>query len=260
MRNLQRAGGHLDAKKLRELLDDVGAGKVSTEAAMEALAFLPYEDIGHARIDHHRHLRTGVPEVILSQGKSLEQVAEIAEAMLRAGSRVIITRVDGNRAAQLGRAFPAAAQYPTARIVAIDAAPLDRVPGVAVLSAGTSDIPVAEEAAITAELMGNEVERYFDVGVAGLHRLLAVAPRLQKLRAAVVVAGMDGALPSVTAGLVSCPVVAVPTSTGYGAAFNGLAPLLTMLNSCAPGVSVVNIDNGFGAGVVASMINRCRSE
>ncbi len=227
---------------------------------MSALSRLPYEDLGHSRVDHHRQLRTGIPEVILSEGKTGEQVMEIARSMVEGGSRVLVTRVAADRARDLLSVFPHAVHHDSARMVSIDASPLQAVPGVTVLTAGTSDIPVAEEAAITAQVMGNAVERHFDVGVAGLHRLLDVLPRLADARVVIVAAGMDGALPSVVAGLVACPVVAVPTSTGYGAAFGGISALLTMLNSCSPGVSVVNIDNGFGAGVLAGMINRGRAE
>lgn len=227
---------------------------------MRSVAVLPYEDLGHARVDHHRELRTGLPEVILAEGKSIGQVVEIANAMIAAGSRTIITRVQSEDASRLLDVFPEAEWHAHGRLVAVDPQPVERVAGVAVITGGTSDIPVAEEAAVTAELMGNAVDRYFDVGVAGLHRLLAVLPQLARCRVVVAVAGMDGALPSVTAGLVSAPVIAVPTSTGYGAAFGGVSALLTMLNSCAPGVSAVNIDNGFGAGVIASMINRGTSD
>jgi NCAIR mutase (PurE)-related protein len=250
----------LDAKKLRELLENVRAERVGVEDALRALSRLPYEDLGHARVDHQRQLRTGVPEVILSEGKSTQQVVEITESMLEAGSRVLVSRVDPDRAVELLARFPRAVHHRSARMVSIDPHPLERVPGVAVLTAGTSDIPVAEEAAVTADLMGNGVERHYDVGVAGLHRLLAILPRLEKARVVVVAAGMDGALPSVVAGLVSCPVIAVPTGIGYGASFGGVSALLTMLNSCSPGVCVVNIDNGFGAGVLAGMINRGRAE
>lgn len=246
----------MDPRKLRDLLENVRDGSMSVDDAVRATALLPFEDLGHTRVDHHRELRTGLPEVILAQGKSVEQVLEIAESMIRAGSRVIVTRAQDDLAALILESFPEARRHPGARMVSIDLRPLERVPGVAVLSAGTSDIPVAEEAAVTAELMGNSVERHFDVGVAGLQRLLGVLPSVSRARVVVAVAGMDGALPSVVAGLVASPVIAVPTSTGYGAAFGGVSALLTMLNSCAPGVSVVNIDNGFGAGVLASMTNR----
>jgi NCAIR mutase (PurE)-related protein len=246
----------VDPRKLRELLENVRDGKVSVEDAVRATALLPFEDMGHARVDHHRELRTGLPEVILAEGKSVEQVLDIAASMTRAGSRVIVTRVQEDVAARIEESFPKARRHTSARMVSIDPWPLEGVPGVAVLTGGTSDIPVAEEAAVTAELMGNVVERHFDVGVAGLHRLLEALPSVSRARVVVAVAGMDGALPSVTAGLVASPVIAVPTSVGYGAAFGGVSAMLTMLNSCAPGVCVVNIDNGFGAGVLASMINR----
>lgn len=245
----------MDPTKLRELLEKVRLGEVTVSAAMTALARLPYENIGHSRVDHHRQLRTGIPEVILSEGKSLKQVTEVAQAMARAGTRLLITRVEAGRAEALVAAVPLAVHHEAARIVSVDPEPLTPVPGVTVVTAGTSDVPVAEEAAVTASLMGSGVERHFDVGVAGLHRLLDILPRLIESRAVIAVAGMDGALPSVVGGLVRCPVIAVPTSVGYGASFGGISALLTMLNSCSPGVCVVNIDNGFGAGVLAAMIN-----
>jgi pyridinium-3,5-biscarboxylic acid mononucleotide synthase len=247
-------------RRLRELLRSLQSGAVSVDEAVEALAYLPYEDIGEARIDHHRSVRQGRPEVVFGEGKSPEQIAEIVLALLRHSPRAMVTRAVPDAAERLLEVVPDALYHPAARLLIVDREPLERVPGVCVVSAGTSDLPVAEEAALTAETMGNGVDRVHDVGVAGLHRVLDCLPTLRRARAVVVVAGMDGALPSVVGGLVSAPVIAVPTSVGYGASFGGIAALLTMLNSCAPGVSVVNIDNGFGAGVLAAMINRGRMD
>ena len=218
---------------------------------------LPYEDIGFAKIDHHRAVRRGFPEVVFGSGKTAEQVAAIVERLASGADRVLVTKVDEPCSDAVRRLVPDAEYHPIARAITInrsEEAPSH--PGIMVISGGTSDIPVAEEAAITAELMGNAVERAYDIGVAGVHRLLDNLPRLREARVVVVVAGMEGALPSVVGGLVAVPVIAVPTSVGYGASFGGLAALLTMLNSCAAGVSVVNIDNGFGAGYLAALINR----
>ena len=227
------------------------------EEAYERLKVLPYEDMGFAAVDHHRALRCGFPEVIFCQGKQAEHVAKIAESILGRGSSLLATRIDQETAATLVGKFPGAVHNPTARTVYHPGAhPPQLVGCVLVISAGTSDLPVAEEAAVTAEATGSRVERIFDVGVAGMHRVLDHAARLREARAIVVAAGMEGALASVVGGLVDKPVVAVPTSVGYGASFGGLAPLLGMLNSCAAGVVVVNIDNGFGAGYAASLINR----
>ncbi len=229
---------------------------MSVEAAVESLRLLPYEDIGFAKVDHHRSLRDGFPEVVLGQGKSPEQVAAIASTLATRSGRVLVTRAAPEAFAAVSDAAPDARYHEVARCITIERVELARSPGVAVLSAGTADIPVAEEAAVTADLMGSAVDRIYDVGVAGIHRLLDHIDRLQAARAIVVVAGMEGALPSVVGGLVGIPVIAVPTSVGYGASFRGLAALLGMLNSCAAGVSVVNIDNGFGAGYLAAVINR----
>jgi NCAIR mutase (PurE)-related protein len=209
-----------------------------------------------AHIDQHRAIRCGFPEVVYGQGKTPEQVAQIVRRLSERNDRVLVTRVTPEMSAAVRADVPELEYHAAARILVLDRA-ADRVkkPGVFILSAGTADIPVAEEAALTADLMGNQIERIYDVGVAGIHRLLNQVDRLQRARVVVVVAGMDGALPSVVGGLVSVPVVAVPTSVGYGASFQGLAALLTMLNSCASGVAVVNIDNGFGAGVLASRMN-----
>ena len=247
-------------KLLKDLLDRVAAGAADPAEALEQLvdAFRaqPFEDLGFARVDHHRSIRQGFPEVILGLGKTPEQIAAIAGHIVSRGSTLLVTRA--SRAAyDAVRAVVLEAKYhETASIVTLRQQ--DVAPGkgtILVVSAGTADLPVAEEAAITAELMGNCVERLYDVGVAGLHRLLGEHKRLAAARVIIVVAGMEGALPSVVSGLVSAPVIAVPTSIGYGASFGGVAALLGMLNSCASGVSVVNIDNGFGAGNIASLIN-----
>jgi NCAIR mutase (PurE)-related protein len=230
------------------------------DEALGRLRRLPYEDIGFAEVDHHRALRRGFPEVILGQGKSREQVVAIAERLAAQSDKLLITRVDVEIYRAVEERLPDAQYHVDARAITLDRRREPRWPGVAVLCAGTSDLPVAEEAAVTAELMGSEVERSYDVGVAGIHRLLDKWEGLRAARALVVVAGMEGALPSVVAGLVAAPVIAVPTSVGYGASFGGLAPLLAMLNSCAAGVAVVNIDNGFGAGYLAAVINRQSQE
>lgn len=243
--------------QVRELLEHVREGEVRVEDALDKLRSLPYERVGDfAHLDQHRAIRCGFPEVIFGQGKTPDQVVEISRRLAEKNDRVLVTRVTPEMSAAVQKQFPGLVYYPSARILVLDKAN-ERVkkPGILVLSAGTADIPVAEEAALTADLMGNEVERLYDVGVSGIHRLLNQVNRLQKARVVIVVAGMDGALPSVVGGLVSVPVIAVPTSVGYGASFQGLAALLTMLNSCATGVAVVNIDNGFGAGVLASRIN-----
>jgi hypothetical protein len=229
---------------------------MSIEAAVADLRLLPYEDIGFAKIDHHRALRDSLPEVVLGEGKTPAQAAEIATRIADRAARLLVTRADAACAAAVLEALPEATYHETARAITLDREPARKDPGVTVLCGGTADLPVAEEAAVTAELMGNEVERVNDVGVAGIHRLLDHVAALQEARVLVVVAGMEGALPSVVAGLVAVPVIAVPTSVGYGASFGGIAALLAMLNACAAGVSVVNIDNGFGAGYQAAVINR----
>lgn len=226
------------------------------EAALGELRTLPYEDIGFAKVDHHRALRDWMPEVILGLGKTPEQVVGIARTLLERADRLLVTRLEPEAARALLEAIPDARHHEAARCVTVERVAVPKQEGVAVLCAGTADLPVAEEAAITAELAGNAVRRMYDVGVAGIHRLLDQVPALREQRALVVVAGMEGALPSVVAGLVTAPVIAVPTSVGYGASFRGLAPLLAMLNACAAGVGVVNIDNGFGAGYLAASINR----
>lgn len=242
---------------LLELLAEVQRGTLSPTAATERLASLPFEDLGHARIDHHRTLRTGLPEVIYAAGKSAAQTAEIFARMAASGVDVLTTRADEVTAAAVRVAFPEADYNAEARTLTLrQTAPAEPQGHVAVLCAGTSDLPVAEEAAITAELFNTRVTRIYDVGVAGLHRLLAVREELSRADAVIVCAGMEGALPSVVGGLVGVPVIAVPTSVGYGASFAGAAALLGMLNSCSPNVSVVNIDNGFGAAYTATLIAR----
>jgi NCAIR mutase (PurE)-related protein len=246
--------------ELQTLLEAVARGEVDTAAAharvLEVLRARPFEDLGFARVDHHRVLRQGFPEVVLGVGKTPAQIAAIAEVIVRRGSTLLVTRASAAAFDAVRTVVPNVMYYADAALIVL--AQQDAAPGhgtVVVAAAGTADLPVAEEAALTAELMGNRVERVYDVGVAGLHRLLAERARLAAARVIIVVAGMEGALPSVVAGLVSVPVIAVPTSVGYGASFGGIAALLGMLNSCATGVSVVNIDNGFGAAAVASAIN-----
>jgi pyridinium-3,5-biscarboxylic acid mononucleotide synthase len=248
----------MDQKTIHQLLQQVAKGGVSPDQALEQLRDLPFENLGFAHIDHHRTLRTGYPEVIFSQGKTQDQVITIAERLADRGSQVLATRVSSEIGQALVESFPRADYDATARTVVIrpaDAPPYAEQGLVVVVSAGTSDLPVAQEAVVTARTMGAKVEGIFDVGVAGIHRLLSYRERLRDARVIVVAAGMEGALASVVGGLVDVPVIAVPTSVGYGASFNGLAALLTMLNSCASGVLVVNIDNGFGAGYSAALIN-----
>jgi len=247
-------------KQLQDLLDQVAAGTLDPAAAKERLIAVlraqPYEDLGFARVDHHRSVRQGFPEVILGLGKTPAQIAAIAAEIVARGSTLLVTRASAAAYEAVRVLIPAAGYQAEAGLITLRQQ--DITPGkgtIIVAAAGTSDLPVAEEAACTAELMGNEVTRLYDVGVAGLHRLLGERERLNAARVIIVVAGMEGALPSVVAGLVSAPVIAVPTSIGYGASFGGIAALLGMLNSCASGVSVVNIDNGFGAASIASLIN-----
>ena len=242
---------------LLELLAQIQSGTLTPAAATERLAHLPYENLGHTRIDHHRGLRTGLPEVIYAQNKSPEQTTEIFTRMAASGTDVLATRVDDATAIAVLKALPAAVHHPQARALTLrqSAHPTPRG-HIAIICAGTSDVPIAEEAAITAELFNTRVTRLYDVGVAGLHRLLAVRDQLADADAIIVCAGMEGALPSVVGGLVGVPVIAVPTSVGYGASFDGAAALLGMLNSCSPNVTVVNIDNGFGAAYTAVLIAR----
>ena len=250
----------IEEHRLRDRLRAVADGRTDIDAAVDALRRLPYEDIGFAKVDHHRALRDAVPEVILGLGKTPEQIVEIAARVLERADRLLITRATPEAAAAVLAALPDAKHHEAARCLTVERVPVPRQPGITVVCAGTADLPVAEEAAVTAEIIGNDVRRLYDVGVAGIHRLLDHVPELREARAIVVVAGMEGALPSVVSGLVSAPVIAVPTSVGYGASFQGLAPLLSMLNSCAAGVGVVNIDNGFGAGYLAASINRIALE
>lgn len=251
----------MDRDALERLLREVRSGKVRIGEAAERLRTLPMEEMGFATLDLHRAIRKGFPEVVYGAGKTGEQILTILARLTAHGQTGLVTRVSPEILDAVLRKFPSATINAAARAVAVRSGRKPRPrPGVVVLSAGTSDIPVAEEAAFTAEVMGEGVTRVFDVGVAGLHRLLAHREALAKARVIIAVAGMEGALPSVVAGLVDCPVVAVPTSTGYGAGAGGFAALFAMLNSCASGVSVVNIDNGFGAGYVASLINRSKPQ
>ena len=247
----------MNAERLRKLFADVRARKITPDEAVARLRHLPFEDLGFAKVDHHRALRAGMPEVIFGKGKSPRQVAVIFSRLAQHGGNVLATRADEAQAAAVQALVPKAEYRELARAIVLRQERRKYGKGkIVVISAGTSDIPVAEEAVVTAELMGNDVRHLYDVGVAGIHRLLANRSVLADARVVVVCAGMEGALPSVVGGLVGVPVIAVPTSIGYGAAFEGLAALLGMLNSCASNVSVVNIDNGFGAGYVASLINR----
>jgi len=250
----------MDAEKLRQLLADVQSGGVSVDQALDRLRALPYDDIGYARLDLHRSLRQGLPEVVFCQNKTNEQAIGILERLWQHHDRVLATRVPAEMAAAIQSRLPAARYDPTARLLVLARTELPPLPADApyamVVTGGTSDLPVAEEAAQTAEFLGSRVERAYDVGVAGVHRLLNERERLFAADVVISVAGMEGALTSVVGGLVACPVIGVPTSVGYGASFNGLASLLSMLNSCAPGVAVVNIDNGFGAGLYAHLILR----
>jgi len=248
----------MDSERLVELLEQVRQKQMSVAQAVLRLRHLPYEDLGFAKIDHHRALRQGFPEVIMGQGKQAKEIAAIVRAMRRRNANILVTRVDAMQMAQLQRLRTGLKFHSSARAATWSGRAIKIVGKgtVLVVCAGTSDIPVAEEAILTAQMMGNRVDRLYDVGVAGIHRLLDNRHRLDTAAVLVVVAGMEGALPSVVGGLVDKPVIAVPTSVGYGASFHGLAALLGMLNSCAAGVTVVNIDNGFGAGFAASLINR----
>ena len=250
----------MDPERLRALLQAVQAGGTSITDALRELRELPFRTLEFARVDTHRHLRTGFPEVVLGQGKTPEQIAAILVQLASAGSTALATRVSAEAADVVLVAVPTARYLPVPRAIVLGPTPApDRGRGViAIVSAGTADIPVAEEAALTAELAGNRVDRLFDVGVAGIHRLLASREVVERAEIVIVVAGMEGALPSVVAGLFARPVIAVPTSVGYGASLGGIAALLSMLNSCAAGIAVVNIDNGFGAGQMAAMLNRKR--
>ncbi|MCS6914871.1 MAG: nickel pincer cofactor biosynthesis protein LarB [Myxococcales bacterium] len=246
----------MDPQRLRGLLEAVAQGRTDVDTAMQALARLPFADLGFARVDHHRALRTGVPEVVLAEGKQTDHLVAVVAELAAAGSNVLCTRASPEQAAAVRARLPGADYHATARLITLVQRPVERRGGgeVLVLSAGTSDLRVAEEAALVAEHLGCQVGRLYDVGVAGLHRLLAHLERLRQARVLIVVAGMEGALASVAAGVSGRPVIAVPTSIGYGASFGGLAALLAMLSSCAAGVTVVNIDNGFGAGYAAALV------
>jgi len=247
----------MNEKSLRNLLIGIKNNEISVDAGLDELKNLPFEDLGFAKIDHHRQLRQGFPEVIYCAGKTTEQIVTIVEKMAeRADNNILATRASYDVYEAVAARIPDVEYYDLARLIVLRRGEQEERGHILVVSAGTSDIPVAEEAAITAEVMGNRVERLYDTGVAGIHRLLCQTDKLLAARVIIVVAGMEGALVSVVGGLVNKPVIAVPTSVGYGASFGGLAALLAMLNSCASGVSVVNIDNGFGAGYQASLINK----
>lgn len=247
----------MNAESIRKLFEQVRKGTISPDEAVTRVRHLPFEDLGFAKVDHHRALRAGMPEVILGEGKTAAQVAGIFSRLAKHGGNVLATRASEKQFAAVKKKVRGVEYRELARAIVLQKDSTKYGKGmVAVVSAGTSDIPVAEEAVVTAEMMGNEVQHFYDVGVAGIHRLLANREALTKARVVIVCAGMEGALPSVVGGLVGVPVIAVPTSIGYGASFKGMAALLGMLNSCASNVSVVNIDNGFGAGYVASLINR----
>ncbi|MDP4208939.1 MAG: nickel pincer cofactor biosynthesis protein LarB [Bacteroidota bacterium] len=248
-------------EEIKKILQEVKDGKATVDSAMDLLRDLPFEDVGFAKIDHHRELRTGYPEVIFCAGKTIPQVVKIVEMMYDKGNNILGTRTTEEVAAKIQERFPETEYNEAARAFVIKRKTVEYSDSyISIVTAGTADIPVAEEAAITAEIFGNRVERIFDVGVAGIHRLYQRLDLIRGGKVIVAVAGMEGALASVIGGLVNKPIIAVPTSVGYGANFNGLSALLTMLNSCSAGVSVVNIDNGFGAGYIASMINRIGSE
>ena len=247
----------MDPRDLKQLLDKVSKGALSPDEAAARLATLPYEDLGFAKLDHHRALRRGFPEAVFGAGKTPEQILAIVGRIAARGQRVLVTRTNAEVHVRLAAVQPKARFHEAARCITVEVEPAQPLPGrIAIAAAGTSDLPVAEEAAVTAEFHGASVERIYDVGVAGLHRLLDRTEALRSADVVIVVAGMEGALPSVVAGLLETPVIAVPTSVGYGASFQGLAALLAMLNSCASGVGVVNIDNGFGAAHLACLILR----
>lgn len=248
----------MDRSALKRILEDIASGSLSVDKAMERLRAFPFQDLGFAKLDTHRHLRKGFPEVLFGQEKTAQQIARIVREAKKSGHNLLVTRVDPVKAKAVLRAHRGLRHHAPSRTLYLHVRDLEeRGKGtILVITAGTSDIPVAEEAAVTAEVMGNTVERVYDVGVAGIHRLFAHHDRILEARVLVVVAGMEGALPSVVGGLVARPVIAVPTSVGYGTSFGGVTALLAMLNSCASGVTVVNIDNGFGAGYAASLMNR----
>ena len=247
----------MNAESLRKLFEQVRRGSITPDNAVSRLRHLPFEDLGFAKVDHHRALRAGMPEVILGEGKTTAQMAGIFARLAKHGGNILATRANDKQFAAVKKKVRGVEYRELARAIVLERDETKYGKGIiGVVSAGTSDVPVAEEAVVTAEMMGNEVQHFYDVGVAGIHRLLANREALTRARVVIVCAGMEGALPSVVGGLVGVPVIAVPTSIGYGASFKGLAALLGMLNSCASNVSVVNIDNGFGAGYVASLINR----
>lgn len=250
----------MDTKMLVDVLESFRNGELSLEKAVEQLTILPYEDLGFAKIDHHRKIRQGFPEVVYCQGKTIEQVTTIMQRLAEQNGNILATRATPEMYAAVQAVLPDAQYCNIARVITVqrEEPKCDEQRYVLVMTAGTADMPVAEEAAMTAEIMGNKVKRVYDVGVAGIHRLLAQQEVMQQANVIIVIAGMEGALASVVGGMVAKPVIAVPTSTGYGANFQGLAALLSMLNSCAAGVAVVNIDNGFGAGRLASIINHMR--
>ena len=247
----------MNQKQLRELLEAVKDGTSSPDQALEQLEHMPFEDLGFAKVDHHRALRHGMPEVVLARGKTTEEVREISKRLLERSPNLLVTRANEEVAAQIKQLDQQAEYFPRCGAIRVwrDRQILGKSK-IAVICAGTADLPVAEEARVTAEVMGNEIDTIYDIGVAGIHRLLSNIDRLKSARVIVCCAGMEGALPSAVGGLVAVPIIAVPTSVGYGASFNGLAALLGMLNSCSSNVSVVNIDNGFGAAYVATLINR----
>jgi len=248
----------MNIRKLEDLLKRVKLGKITLDEAMAELKSLPFEDLGFTRIDHHRSLRKGFPEVIWGEGKTSGQILSIIKQLKRKGQNILITRLEEKKAKAIKKVFPKSQYYLMSKVLTYLTHPVKSAGKgtILVITAGTTDIPVAEEALVTARFMGNRAEALYDVGVAGIHRLLSERQRLEAASVLVVVAGMEGALPSVVGGLVDRPVIAVPTSIGYGASFGGVTALLAMLNSCASGVAVVNIDNGFGAGYMASLINR----
>ncbi len=248
----------MNIRKLESLLKSIKSGKTSIEEAVAQLKSLPFEDLGFTRIDHHRSLRRGFPEVIWGEGKTYGQILSIMKQLKRKGQNILLTRLEEKKAKAIQKVFSKSQYYPRSRVLTylIHPVKFEGKGTILVITAGTTDIPVAEEAAVTAQFMGNRVETLYDVGVAGIHRLLSEKERLESARVLIVAAGMEGALPSVVGGLVDRPVIAVPTSVGYGTSFGGITALLAMLNSCASGVAVVNIDNGFGAGYIASLINR----
>ena len=248
----------MNIRKLEDLLHKVKTGKASIDEAIVQLKSLPFEDLGFTRVDHHRSLRKGFPEVIWGEGKTSQQILSIMKELKKKGQNILITRLEERKAKAVQKIFPKSQYYVRSKILTYLTHPV-KFEGkgiILVITAGTTDIPVAEEAVVTAQFMGNRVETLYDAGVSGIHRLLSERTRLEAARVLIVVAGMEGALPSVVGGLVDRPVIAVPTSVGYGTSFGGITALLAMLNSCASGVAVVNIDNGFGAGYIASLMNR----